>query len=742
MKRTFKHILYIGMIALLAGFTSCSDDVITTDKAPVTNEDGGTLLSLSVGMGNENKIESRLAELGGDKIAELINKGSGKDQKLKHIGLYIYYEDDYTKDDLSHPYIRNMRCNITGNNLTPCDAAGNALTEDKGKIYIYDRMRIVIFYPYNEAMSNETNFFKKKIDEEAYPISLSNYADQDYIPYRGEVDVNPTNAYYREIWLQPKHTAKIEIVLVSKEVSKLPVTGDFTSGDIKILPKLDPYSSTQTGGTGYSSDTREHWLDGINKHPATSSTLAGGLYAYQYVAYLWTSKKGDKHHDNDNNNYGTVGGIQGDHNHWDNNIAPGDIVFQSGNITLFSSQQVNLAEQRVYRYGYNMDTGEVFIPTSSTLIYDANSFYETGYDEDAAYQVCDIEMDKATSQNKKKSIFNATYDGGGHKITGLTISTDAAAGKQVGLFTNINGTSYIRNVNLIAPVITVTANDSCFVGGICGHINPRLTQEQIKELGKNLPEGLSETVKAELLKDLIAQMTQTTSQIISCRVEKPSITVTSPKARVGALCGAAGDRDEQGKYYAKIWDSYSVSGTITVNADKKKDNATSLVGGLCGANNGRIIHSYSTTTATAEVSLPVTAGGSTTNTDFNHAAGICKAGAYATAFAKETINSGNPRCAVVDCYAANNYVATPATQPDKTIIIGEVAGVAKFSTSAWPASTWVTYTGKWPVYSNDWKDPDNGNDTTGNEHPSTRSYWQSIGSSPSTYPTLLWERNY
>ncbi len=744
MKRTFKHILYIAAVTLLAGFTSCSDDVLPADTRPVTNGDGGTLLSLSVKMGNENTVQSRLAELGGDKLANKINEASGNGD-LKHIGLYMYYEDDYEKDDLSHPYIRNMRCNITDGKLTPCDKEGNALTNEQGQIYIYDRMQIVIFYPYNEDMSKEAHFFKKKIDEEAYPISRSDYSKQDYIPYRGEVEVNPTNAYHREIWLQPKHTAKIEIVLVSSNKENLPTTADYQSGDIKILPKLDPYSKTQENGEGYSTDTREHWLDAINKFPKNDAAPAGGLYSYQYVAYLWTSKQGDKHHDNENNNYGNEGIPGTDHNHWDNNIVPGDIVFQSQGITLFSSQQVNLAEQRVYRYGYNMDTGEIFIPTSSTLIYDANSFYETGYDEYAAYQVCDIEIEKASTGSKEKSIFNATYDGGGHKITGLKIeNNNASAGQQIGLFTNINGTSYIRNVNLIAPEITVTATDSCFVGAICGHVNPKLTEAQINKLGDNLPPGLSPVVKAELLKDLITQMTQTTSQIISCRVESPTITVTSPRARVGALCGAAGDKDEQGKYYAKIWDSYSLGGTIKVNeGNNKNNNKTSLVGGLCGANNGRIINSYSTTPATATVSVTTSAEGP--EEDLNHAAGICKKGVYADEYAKEIIGTHTPRYAVVDCYAAtDNYVATPTAQPtDKTIVIGEVDGVKQLSASSWPeAAKWVTYTGKWPVYSNDWKDPDDGKEDTVAGHPTTRSYWQSIGSSPSTYPTLLWERNY
>ncbi len=711
---------------MLSCFASC------TDETPVDGDihsDKGTLLNLTATL-ETDQPQTRLAELGGnaEQLANIIN-GKTPDgtndnpDGLKHIGLYIYYADDYEANNLSNPYIRNLRCNITNGQITPCDKDGKALTGKEGQIYIYDRMTIVAFYPYNEDMSSENNFFKKKIDEEAYPISRSNYGDQKYIPYRAQTDVNPTNAYYRELGFSVKHTAKIEIVLVSNALNKLPTTTDLKSGDIKILPKLDPYKGTQDEGNGYNTDTREHWLDGINTYPKDGEP-SGGLYARQYVAYLWTSKKGDKHHDNTDNKYGEETGVEGDHNHWDNIIYPNDIVFQSSSITLFSSQQVNLAERRVYRYGYNMDTGEVFIPTSSQLVNDAASLQAVNCDKTSAYQVCDIDLTGQTW--KPKSIADGTYDGGGHKIKGLSINSATTGAVQIGLFANINGNSYIRNVNLIEPKITVSEADSCFVGAICGYINPRLTEEQIARLGDNLPEGLSEVVKAELLKDLIAEMTNSTSQIISSRVENPTITVTGNNARVGALCGAAGDKDEQGKYFAKIWDSYSLGGTIKVNGDDASaDNEKALVGGLCGANSGRIIHSYSTTAVTAMFQK------APSEEVKNMAAGLSRKGWYADEFAKLKTKKNKPRFGIEDCYVKlknNNYDAEE---------------VKAFSDNAWPSSSdWVTYTGKWPVYSNDWKDPEEDTETSGNGHPSTRSYWKNVGNTPANYPTLLWEREY
>lgn len=717
MRNRFKHILVVGAALFTVCFTSCTDEMQTVDDG--IHSDTGTELRLTPALESDGP-QTRLAELGGkaEELAKIINGENGNEKGLKHIGLYIYYADDYEKDNLSNPYIRNLRCNITNGKITPCDKDGNALTADKDKIYIYDRMTIVAFYPYNENMSLDINFFKHKADEEAYPISTSLYVNQTYIPYRAQTDVNPTNAYYRTLGFAVKHTAKIEIVLVSNNLNQLPTTADLESGNIQILPKLDPCNSQQTDGDGFTTDTREHWLDAINSYPE-SGVPTGGLYAKQYVAYLWTSKKGDKHHDNTDGKYGEIGS-QGDHNHWDNIIYPNDIVFQSSAITLFSSQQVNLAEQRVYRYGYNMDTGEIFIPTSSQLVNDATSLQEVNCDKTSAYQVCDVDLTGQTWT--PKSIADGTYDGGGHKIIGLSISESAATdGTQIGLFANINGNSYIRNVNLIEPVLTVNGTGSLSVGAICGYINPRLTEEQKKKLGDNLPEGLSEVVKEELLKDLIKEMTNSTAQILSSRVEKPTITVTGKNVMVGALCGAAGDKDEQGKYFAKIWDSYSLGGAIKVNGDTPSgDNLNAMVGGLCGANNGRIIHSYSTTAATAEV---VVAGNTV-----NNVAGLSRKGTYADEFAKEMITAGKPRYQVIDCYVIRK------TENDE-------ADVKAFASNVWPASAWITYTGKWPVYSNDWKDPDNGNDT-GAGHPSVRSYWKSIGSSPATYPTLLWERAY
>lgn len=51
---------------------------------------------------------TRLAELGDvSNINDLVDRKN-------HIGLYVYYQDDYDANDLSKPYIRNLECKVSG----------------------------------------------------------------------------------------------------------------------------------------------------------------------------------------------------------------------------------------------------------------------------------------------------------------------------------------------------------------------------------------------------------------------------------------------------------------------------------------------------------------------------------------------------------------------------------------------------------------------------------------------------
>ena len=63
--------------------------------------------------------------------------------------------------------------------------------------------------------------------------------------------------------------------------------------------------------------------------------------------------------------------------------------------------------------------------------------------------------------------YNATFDGNGHTISGLTISTTSGT---TGLFSTLNLNRVIRNVGLIAPSVTSTASNVS-VGALVGNIS-------------------------------------------------------------------------------------------------------------------------------------------------------------------------------------------------------------------------------------------------------------------------------
>lgn len=108
--------------------------------------------------------------------------------------------------------------------------------------------------------------------------------------------------------------------------------------------------------------------------------------------------------------------------HENNKIEKGDILFQSNELTLMVPENIDFAKQpvyrQVYRYGYNMNTGEIFIPTSDNLVYDASTLQGAG----SAYQVCDIDLSGISWT--PKSYYSGVYDGGGHAIKNLLINKE------------------------------------------------------------------------------------------------------------------------------------------------------------------------------------------------------------------------------------------------------------------------------------------------------------------------------
>lgn len=679
MNGTMKYIMYIAATLLTLCFCGCSDETL------VDNPKGeGALLNMYASVATAN---TRLAELPLDKISV---ETDGK----QDVGLYIYYEDDYKAGNLSKPYIRNLHCTV---------ANGKLVAESGKEIYIYDRMTIVAFYPYNATVID----FEKKDDEKAYPITESDYSKQTYIPYRAQTNVNPTNAYMIELIFKPQQTCKVEVVLVAENTSDFPEETDLTNGDIKLLPSVDRYKDGGDYDTD-KGDLRENWLDAIEDFPKTGTTPTGGKYVRRYTAYVWKSGAGDPHHDES-------------HKHNDNILKKGDILFQSKKLTLVVPAQVNLSEETVYRYGYNMNTGEIFIPTSDNLIYDATSLQDASFNEYRAYQVCDIDL-STTTEWKPLTTYNGIYDGGGHQIKGLdytvtpTTNIGADPDKQMfGLFSSITGTSTLMNIHLVSPKITVTYSneslkDTCYVGAICGLVNPELSDEQKRKLLDVYPAELSETVRKALIEEQLKNWGTTTCKIRGCKVSNPEITVTGENVRVGALCGGAGNRKQK----AEIKDSYTTGGSIAVNAAPEEEVKVKYkqvyVSGFCGMlAHGEIKYSYSTMTSVSGY-VGETTNGDPTVTAKDLATGFCN-------LAPEEEKAGTP--AVTDCYTVKEDMTEGATL---------------FSSSSWPsnwplfkddneATNHTQFPGLWPAYK--WEDS-----------------WKDMGTSPSNYPILIWEERF
>lgn len=675
-----KYSLYIGVILLSFCFGGCADEKM------VSNQKGeGTLLNMYVSIG----ANTRLAELGSDFINQINADNKGK----KNIGLYIYYEDDYKKGDLSKPYIRNLECTIKDKKIT--------LTDPGQQIYIYDRMTIVAFYPYNSTESN----FTEKDDEKAYPISESDYSQQVYIPYRAQTNVNPTNAYMIELHFKPQQTCKVEVVLVADRQEDFPQSKDCTNGDIKLLPSVDRYDGSYDGSKG---DLRENWVDAITDFPEAGAPT-GGKYVRRYTAYVWKSGENDKHHDTD-------------HKHNDNILEKGDVLFESDKLTLVVPAQVNLSEETVYRYGYNMNTGEIFIPTSDKLIYDAKSLQDAKFDEYRAYQVCDINL-SSISDWTPLTTYDGIYDGGGHAITGFNYNAapttnvaDEPDKQMFGLFGSITGTSTLMNINLVEPVITVDYSstaliDTCYVGAICGLVNPELSDKKKMDIiMKGLPQELSQTVKDALAQERINNWGTTTCTLRGCKVSNPKIVVAGENVRVGALCGGAGNQKQK----AFIKDSYAQGGSIAVNSasdEEKKMYKQVYVAGFCGMlANGEIKQSYSTM-ETVSGFVGTTAGddGGATATDL--ATGFCH-----LAPDGERITGKVPT--ITSCYALKE----------------DVTGGATLFANGWPtdwplfkddekATNHTAFPGLWPAFQ--WEDS-----------------WKDMGTSPDTYPILIWEERF
>ena len=287
------------------------------------------------------------------------------------------------------------------------------------------------------------------------------------------------------------------------------------------------------------------------------------------------------------------------------------------------------------------------------------------------------------------------YDGGGHEIVNLTVNT---TGNIAGLFGTIQGNSTVCNVNLISPNIQVNSTaDTTYAGGLCGRLNTVLSDAEKDKLIANLPPNLSPVVREALIRELLASASSSQSDIVACKVENPTIVVNGKNPRVGGVCGVAGDKNEEGTYKSRIWDTYVQGGSISVNAGNSADNVNAYVGGFCGLNNGLIMRSFTTTNQIV---------------------------------AQAPGGMGQPDVNIYTGFSTMGDLYTPAEggdiQDSFSSLTDTNGGVRQFS-NAWP-SGWVTYQGIWPINTVGWlSNPVN-------------SFWYNLGSSPSTYPILQWQR--
>lgn len=639
MKHYIIHIKHFSIMLLAFLVASCAKD----ENIPEHGK--GTLLDLSVNFG----AKTRLAELPNPNEMGVDNKG------LKNVGVYIYYTEDYAVGDLSKPYVRNMEFTVSDGKLLAANATG-----DDQYIYIYDKMTIVAFYPYNAEMSNAENHFTVLADEAKYPVTRNEYADQVYIPYRAQTTTDPTTAYYTILTFYPKYAYKLEVVVAADDDTTFP-----TEADVQLLPDIDPTDTADTSVDG----KREKWYDNSSEK---DGDIAGSNIQV-YNAYIWTRD----------------GNL--------NDIEQGDVLLKSDQLMLIASQKLFPAEGRIYRYGYNMSTGEIFIPTSSNFVYDRASLTAVNGGGGSYYQVCDIDLSKTGGDWTPISLVGGKYDGGGHKISNMVVNV-SGDGAEAGLFSEIKGNTTIANIDLDNPKINATGDNS-YAGGLVGRLNIPMTPAEKQQLIGNLPEGLSEVVKQALIQEILANAGNTQANIVASKVTNPEIIVKGKDPIVGGLVGQAGEKNEDGDSKSRIWDSAVVGGSIQVNVGAEANNENAYVGGFIGLNESYIGRTFTTMEnitanypTTDEEGAPVT---------------IDKATGFGTMGDNFTASEGG---VIEDSYAK---------KPDSN------SGVKQLDTT-WPS--WGNYTGIWPI------------DTSGWLSAPSNSFWYSNGTMPDVYPTLQWER--
>ena len=278
--------------------------------------------------------------------------------------------------------------------------------------------------------------------------------------------------------------------------------------------------------------------------------------------------------------------------------------------------------------------------------------------------------------------YNATFEGNGNTISGLTIDASADLTTAFGLFAVISGT--VRNVGLVGVDITVTAtstNNMIDVGGLAGMNSGTVSNSSVTgSITVTRGDGGGTSNAGGLVGE------NSGGNSITASYAAVAVTVSLGTPNAGGLVGNnAGD----------IAASYA-TGDVSATASQ---NQLATAGGLAGTSGGTIMASYATGDASATAPAP-SSGNATAGGLVGEGGGVITA-SYSTGAPTATVDtgtasegglkgSGSPNA--VDSYwdaDASGIATTTATGvPTSTVALQAPTG---YGTSTNPADIFVTW---------------------------------------------------
>ncbi|SKB84091.1 FMN-binding domain-containing protein [Lachnospiraceae bacterium] len=133
-------------------------------------------------------------------------------------------------------------------------------------------------------------------------------------------------------------------------------------------------------------------------------------------------------------------------------------IFESGNGTKKSPYVIKNPEQ-LAAFAESVDNGNPY----------TGEFIDLGADIDLS-GIEDWNPIGTEAQTTKSvdTIFNGTFNGENHRITGLTIKENVTTAKSLGLFSTLNGSAVVENIVFDDVKIDLTASNKVFTGTVAG----------------------------------------------------------------------------------------------------------------------------------------------------------------------------------------------------------------------------------------------------------------------------------